>query len=170
MDPAGERLTMPELLQALGPVARIAASPVFRGVDPEAVCALLAESMRSVYGAGEVVREAHAGARVLHVVEAGLVFVLPAAPGGRGGATVAAPEPRSRVTMHCVEAGGVFGEHCFLVGEPFRAKAVAALPSIVLAVDHEIVTRLSRRWAGLARLSVNLLRILVPAVAASGAA
>jgi len=139
---------MAETLHAIGPVERIANNPLFAGLEPQAVARVLEMATRTYHRAGETVIEHSTTQPVLYIVEAGLLFLVP-----RDG------DGRSRLS----EPGEVLNQRGYLCGDASPQRAVAVLPSIVIALDRRDVAELEGREPALVkRIAVNAVRSLMP--------
>ena len=142
---------MPETLHTLGPVGRIAESPLFAGLDSHAVARILELASRAYFKAGETVIEHSTREPILYVVEAGLLFLAPA------------PHVEVPLRSRLSEPGEVLNQRSYLCGDLSLQRAVAALPSIVVAIDRREIQKLEAREPALVkRLAVNAVRTLMP--------
>lgn len=142
---------MPETLATLGPVDRIASNPLFAGLDRQAVARILELSSRWYFKAGETVIEHATRDPILYIVEAGLLFLAPA------------PHAEVPVRSRLTEPGDVLNQRSYLCGDLSLQRAVAAVPSIVVAIDRRDIARLEAREPAVAkRLAVNAVRTLMP--------
>lgn len=142
---------MPETLHTIGPVDRIASNPLFAGLDSHAVARILELSFRAYFKAGETVIEHSSRDPILYIVEAGLLFLAPA------------PHAEVSVRSRLTEPGDVLNQRSYLCGDLSQQRAVAALPSIVIALDRREVQKLEVREPALVkRLAVNAVRTLMP--------
>ena len=141
---------MAETLHAIGPVGRIAHNPLFTGLDDQAVARVLEVASRTYHKQGETVFEHTSTDPVLYIVEAGLLFLVPS-PRLEG--------LRSRLT----EPGEVLNQRSYLCGDASTHRGVAALPSIVIAIDRRDLAKMERKEpAVVKRIAVNAVRTLMP--------
>lgn len=143
---------MPETLHTLGPVERLAASPLFAGIELEGVARVLEHARRIYYKAGEIILHTGDTRSIMYLVEAGLVFLAP-------GSDVRDPQ-RPRL----LEPGQVLNQRAYVTGDPSPQRAVAAMPAIVVVLDRKSMAHVEPTKVSRA-LMMNAVRMISPATA-----
>jgi CRP-like cAMP-binding protein len=138
---------MPELLHTIGPVDRIARTSLFAGIPREGVGRILERARRCYYKAGETILSAGDIDPVLYFVEAGLVFLSPS------------HNMKDPAGARLVESGDAVNQRAYLCGDPAQQRAVAAMPSIVIAFNRRAVAHVEP-VAVSRKLMVNAMKML----------
>lgn len=140
---------MPQILPGLGSLRRLAACSPFEGLDLPSVGFILQKCSRLLFDAGETIQAVGHSLPVLHMMENGMVVVSRPAP------------DQAPVSGACwvLQEGGVFGHRQFLCAEASPHRVVAALPTIVTCMHHDVLQWLKQGWPGIGRrMVVNVLR------------
>lgn len=143
---------MPETLHSIGPVDRLAASPLFAGIETEGVARVLETARRLYFKAGEVILHAGDTRTMMYIVEAGLVFLAP-------GSDVRDPH-RPKL----VETGHVLNQRAYITSDPAPQRAVAAMASVVVVLDRKKIAHVEPGRVGRA-VMLNAVRMISPAAA-----